>query len=131
MPCIQQPHLIGDLHRCSAPTARERAAGNGQVDRARGLDEPGESFRPSADGCRQLAQDPLDLVALGPCGLGEAVVQLDDVERLDEERLPGRRCVVHDAGNAAPRARLHREHGSAGTFGDERLLQMRLQGGRP
>ena len=36
----------------------------------------------------QLAEDALDLLALGALGFPEAVVLLDDGERLDEERLP-------------------------------------------
>ena len=82
-----------------------------------------------ADGGRQLAQDPLDLLALGAGGLGLAVVQLDDLERLDEERLARARRVVDDARHAAARARLHREHGPAAALGDEVLLQVLAQAG--
>ena len=68
-----------------------------EVDRAGRLDERVSSAARSPTVARQLAQDPLDLVALGGRGLGLAVVQLDDLERLDEERLPRARCVVDDA----------------------------------
>ena len=80
---------------------------------------------------RELAQDPLDLLALGGGGLRLAVVEVDDVERLDEQRLARVGGVVDDAGHAAPGARLHGEHRPAAALGDEILLQVLAQAARP
>jgi hypothetical protein len=54
-----------------------------------------------ADGTRELAQDPLGLLALGAGGLRLAIRELDDLERLDEERLARVGAVMDDAGDAA------------------------------
>ena len=77
-----------------------------------------------ADGGRQLAQDPLDLLALRARRLRLAVAELDDLERLDEERLARVGGVVDDARHAAARARLDGEHRPAAALGDEVLLQV-------
>ena len=107
--------------------AREHAERERQVDRA-------PSPRPAPPGVgvprrprRQLAQDPLDLLALGARRLRLAVVELDDVERLDEQCLPGVRGVVDDPRHAAARARLHSEHRPAAALRDEVLLQVLAQ----
>ena len=89
------------------------------------------SCRAVADEPRELAQDPLDLLALGARRLGEPVVQLDDRERLDEERLPGAGRVVDDARHLAARGRLHREHRPPAPLGDEALLQELAELARP
>ena len=130
MPRFEQAHLAGDLHRRPAPAARERRAGDGEVDCAGGLDERFELDGARADRGGELAEDPRHLFALGDRRLRLAVVQLDHLERLDEERLPGRRDVVDDPGHAAPRARLHGEDGPPAALGDEVLLQMLLQARR-
>ena len=62
------------------------------------------------DGGGEVAEDAFRLVALGRGCLGLAVVQLDDLERLDEERLPGAGRVVDDALHAPARRRLQCEH---------------------
>ena len=64
-------------------------------------------------------------------GLRLEVVEVDDVERLDEQRLAGVGGVVDDAGHAAPGARLHGEHGPAAALGDEILLQVLAEAARP
>ena len=46
-----------------------------------------DGFRTLADCARQLTEDPLDLLSLGAGDLRLPVVQLDRLERLDEERL--------------------------------------------
>ena len=94
---------------------------------ARRLDRGGEERRRLADGGRELPQDPLDLLALRARRLRLAVRELDDVERLDEERLAGVGRVVDDPGHAPAGARLHRQHGPAAAEGDELLLQVLAQ----
>src|SRR5204863_7827756 len=71
----EEADVVADLHRRPPPAAGESAAGDGQVERAGGLDEYGERRRASADGVRELAEDPLGLVALRGRGLRLAVVQ--------------------------------------------------------
>ncbi len=100
---------------------------DGEVDRRCRLDERDKRGCVLADGGRQLAEDPLDLVALGGRGLRLAVRQLDDLQRLDEQGLSRARCVVDDAADAARRARLQREHGTSAALGDEVFLQMLAQ----
>ena len=53
--------------------------------------------------------------------------ELDDVERLDEERLARVGGVVDDPGHAPAGTRLHREHRPAAAQGDELLLQVLAQ----
>ena len=106
----EQAHLLRPLDRRSPPAARDDAARDGEVDLAGRLDEGGDLLRGGSDAVRQLAQDPLDLLALCARGLGLHVVELDDLERLDEEGLARRGRVVDDAGDTATGARLHREH---------------------
>ena len=122
-----EPHLVRDLHGRALPAARERAERQRQVDPSRRLDRRGHQRRGFADGGRQLAQDPLDLLALGARRLGLAVRELDDVERLDEERLARVGGVVDDPGHAAAGARLDGEHGPPAAEGDEVLLQVLAQ----
>ena len=100
-----------------------------EVDLRGRLDERRERLRARPDRGRELAQDPLDLLALRAGGLGLAVVQLDDLERLDEERLARAGRVVDDPRHAAARARLHREHRAAAALGDEVLLQVLAERG--
>ena len=81
----------------------------------------------SADVARELGQDARDLVALLALELAQPVRQLDDRERLDEQRLPGVAGVVHDPRHGAARAGAHGDHGPPAALGDEVLLQVRLQ----
>ena len=129
MPCADDRHFFGPLDRRPAPAPRDRPACDGEVDRRGRLDQRDERCAFSPNGRRQLAKDPFDLVALGRRGLRLAVGQLDDLERLDEQGLPRAGCVVDDAANAAPRARLQREHGATAALGDEVLLQVLAQPG--
>ena len=123
----REPHLVRDLDGRALPAARERPERERQVDSSRRLDGRGQQRGGFADGGRQLAQDPLDLLALGARRLGLAVRELDDVERLDEERLARVGGVVDDPGHAAAGARLDGEHGAAAAQGDEVLLQVLAQ----
>ena len=59
--------------------------------------------------------------------LGVLVRHLDELERLDEDRLAGVRDVVDDPRHAAARARAHGEDGPAAALGDEVLLQVVAQ----
>ena len=83
-----------------------------------------ERVRLLAHGGRQLAQDPLRLLALRARGLRLPVAQLGDLERLDEERLARIGGVVDDARHAAARAHLDGEHRPAAALRDEVLLEV-------
>ena len=107
---------------------RERApARDRQVDRARRLDERATSSSacvPTPRRARAGSARPPRARRSPPRRL---VVQLDDLERLDEERLPRAGRVVDDARHA-PRARcLDGEHGPPAALGDEVLLQVLAQ----
>ena len=92
-----EPHLVRDLDRRAAPAARDGAERDREIDPAGGLDGVRERVRLLADRGRQLAQDPLGLLPLGAGRLRLAVAELDDLERLDEERLARVGGVVDDA----------------------------------
>ena len=77
-----------DGRAAPAPRERRRTRARGRARRSPRRAPPARDAR-SPTCARELAQDPLDLLALGARRLGEAVVQLDDRERLDEQRLPG------------------------------------------
>ena len=76
---------------------------------------------------RELGQDARDLVALVALELAQAVGELDDRERLDEQRLARVAGVVDDAGHGAARARAHGDDGPSAALGDEIFLQMGLE----
>ena len=87
MPRAEQPHLVRDLHRRAAPAPRDDPAGERDVDRARSLDERARASaraRRRAPRARAGSARPPRARRRRP---REAVVQLDDLERLDEERL--------------------------------------------
>ena len=54
--------------------------------------------RPPADRSRQLRQDALLLLQRTGLGDGELIAQLEQLLRLDEQRLPAAARVVDDAG---------------------------------
>ena len=119
-----QADVLGRFHRRAAPAPRDDAAGEHQVDLRDSPHQDANVLGALADRRRQLPEDPIDLLPLRTGRLGLAVAQLDDLERLDEERLARARRVVDDAGHGAARARLDGEHGPAAALGDEVLLEV-------
>src|SRR5262249_36167274 len=110
MACTDEANLVRRLDRRTAPAPREDAARDGEVDRTGRLDQRIDGAGVLADSGRKVAEDALDLLALRRGCFRLAVAELDDLERLDEERLPGAGRVVDDPLHTAPRARLEGEH---------------------
>ncbi len=129
MPCGDQLDVVGGLDRAPAPAPRERAACECEVDGGQHLDGMVQLVRVRSDMTRELGEDARDLVALVALELAQPVRQLDDRERLDEQRLPGVARVVDDPGHRAARARAHGDHRATAALGDEVLLQVRLEVG--
>ena len=55
--------------------------------------------------------------------LAHAVAEVQDLERLDEERLPARGLVVHHAADLGTRLRAYRDDVPPVALRDDRLLQ--------
>ncbi len=119
--------VVRRLDRAAAPAARERAAGEREVDVGEHLDGVRELVRVVADLARELGQDARDLVALVALELAQPVGQLDDRERLDEQRLPRVAGVVDDPRHGATGTRAHGDHGPPAALRHEIFLQMRLK----
>ena len=122
--------VAGDLGCDAVPRARQLGAREGEVDQGERLDRCDEIVGLAADDARELDQDALHLVALVPLELALLVRQLDELERLDEDRLPASRAVVHDPAHGAARRGLDGQHGPAVALGHELLLQVRCELGR-
>ena len=107
MPRLEQAHLVGDLDRRAAPRARERRRARA----ARSIAAVASTSATSASARRRRGSDSSRRMRSTSSrsaldGLGLRVVQLDELERLDEDRLAGGRDVVDDALDASPCARL-------------------------
>ena len=105
-PSIAAPRRARAIHR----SARARAARLSRSACGAVLDLP-----------RQLVEDALLLALGGQRRLGPLVVQLDDGERLDEERRARRALVVDDALDLALRLGPDRDDVAAGAHRDDRL----------
>src|SRR3954451_6696520 len=69
-----------------------------QVDRRDCVDREIERLRLVADLSAQHVEDTIDLVLLGENLFPPSIVQLDHVDRLDEQCLTTRRCVMDNTG---------------------------------
>ena len=83
------------------------------------------------DAPRKLVKDPLHLEPLGELGLAERVVRFQDLERLDEDRLPARRLVVDDPLDRGAVLGLDRHDVAPTALRDDRVLQHPEQVRRP
>ncbi len=104
---------------------RQSRLGHGQVDCGSRFNGARDLVGPSADLVAERVEDAVDLVLLVELSLPPAVVQFDDLKRLDEERLAARRGVVDDALELRPGVRAHRHDIAAVPRGDDRVLQHR------
>ena len=108
-----------------AHVERQTRLGHGQVDRGGRLDRARDLLGSRADLVAERVEDAVDLVLLVELALAPAVVQLDDLERLDEERLTAGRRVVDDAWQLSSGVRAHRHDVAAVARGDDRVLEHR------
>ena len=76
-----------------------------------------------ADERRQLVEDAALLLVDGRLGLAPGVAQLDDHQRLDEQRLAAARRVVDDALDLGPRLGPDRDDVAAVAERHDRLLE--------
>ena len=83
----QRP-VVGDPWNACAGQAGIARLGQMQVNLRKQLDGQRQIRRVGGDQLGKLAQDALDLMALLGLQLTDAVVHLDDDQRLDEERRP-------------------------------------------
>ena len=104
---------------------RQTRLGHGQVDGGSRFHRARDLLGSGADLVAERIEDAVDLVLLVELALPPAVVQLDDLERLDEERLTARRRVVDDPLQLSPGVRTHRHHVAAVPCGDDRVLEHR------
>lgn len=72
---------------------------------------------------RQLGENAVDLVLFAPVQLADAVVQLEDVQRLDKQRAARRGGVVHDALDLALVLGLDGDDETAVADGDQPLCK--------
>ena len=82
------------------------------------------AWRLRADERREVPQDARDLVPFGDFGFAQSVGVVDRGEWFDEERLTRAGRVVDDARYLAARRCLQCQHGPAGAFRDEVVLQV-------
>ena len=125
VPRREQLHLraLRRLGPGRAHLARELRLGRPEVEPGEGVERLAQRPDVRADQRGQLVEDPLDLLLLGELRLAPGVAELDDDERLDEQRLaaPGR--VVDDALDPALRLGLHGHDVAPVPERDDRLLE--------
>ena len=78
---------------------REPRARLDDVELGRDVDRPLELVGPRAEGVGQREQDAADLLGLLLLERDDLVVDLDGLERLDEQARAAGRAAVDDAGN--------------------------------
>ena len=101
-------HRRRRVHAFGGVRARE-----GPVELADGIHQAVQVVDPRSHRGGQLGENARDLVLFLAGRLDEVVVDVDDVLRLDEERLTALRAVVDDAAHAAPRLGPHGQDVSA------------------
>ncbi len=110
------PYLV-EVEAISAHLRRAGVEVVGEPPRRRRFVEDGDHLdvvlelrRPPPDRARQLAEDSLFLLQRARLRDGELVAQLQQLLRLDEQRLPGVAGVVHDAGQVRLVLGADRQH---------------------
>ena len=114
---------FGGLGARRVHLARELGLGGPEVELGEGAERLAQRPGVRADQRRQLVEDALDLRLLGGLRLAPRVAELDDDQRLDEQRLAAARRVVDDALDPALRLGPDRHHVAAVAERDDRLLE--------
>ncbi len=123
-------HDLGSIHGGRTDRielARELRLRDPEIEPRHGLERLAQWRRVRADERRQLVEDSGDLLLFGDLCLAPGVAQLDDDERLDEERLPAPRGVVDDALDPAACLGLDGHDVAAIAERDDRLLERRAE----
>ena len=111
MPGLAQVEAIAaQLRRASFQVVGEPSARGCLVEDRDGFDVVLQRGSAASDGSGELVQDPLLLLQRARLGDGELVPELDELLRLDEQRLSRIRRVVDDPGQVRSMFRSHREH---------------------
>ena len=131
MPGREQPNLVGGGDRDAVPAMRQRADGEREIDGTRGLDQQPQVVAAFGNASRELGKDALGLVPRSRRGFRQAVGELDDGVRLDEQGLSGAGGVVDDARHLRPLGHAHGQDRAAASLGEERLLERAGDGVRP
>ena len=105
------------VHRLRDPNAREHEIEIGQH-----VEVGFRALAPRTDERRQVGEDARDLVLLLDTQRAQAVVDVERVERFDEQRVPGRRRIVHHARDRVAELRLHGNHEAPVADGHDRIL---------
>ena len=94
------------------------------VELGRDIDRALQVVRPGAEIVGQREQDAADLLRLLFLERDDVVVDLDGLERLDEEARAAGRAAVDDSGNRGSMFGAHHQHVAAVAIGDDLLLQV-------
>ena len=94
------------------------------VELGRDVDRALEIVGPAAERVGQRQQDAADLLGLLLLERDDVVVDLDRLERLEEQAGAAGRGAVHDAGNRRAVLGAHHQHVAAVAVGDDLLLQV-------
>ena len=103
---------------------REACAGLNHVERRCHFDRPFELVGPCAEGVRQREQDAPDLFYLLLFQRNDLVVDLDGLERLDEQARAAGRAAMNDSGNRRSMFGANHQHMTAVAIGDDLLLEI-------
>ena len=116
-----QDEPFAELREHAADGRREFGAGLRGVHLREDLERGEEVASSGREARREGDEDAVDFLALLLERLGEGVVVLEDGERLDEERLPGARFLVHEPRHRVAPVRPHGEAVAAALLRDVTL----------
>ena len=121
----EQLHVVAidGLRSDRVELARETGAGHPEVECRQGGERVVEGIGLGIDETRKLVEDPLLLRLDGQLCLAPDVAQLDDDQRLDEQRLAAARLVMDDALHLAALVGADRDHVATVAQRDERFLK--------
>ena len=114
---------VGGLGADAVELGRQVGLGRPEVELGQRPERLEQQRAVGADERRQLVEDPALLLVDGRLGLAPGVAQLDDHQRLDEQRLAAARRVVDDALDLGPRLGPDRDHVPAVAERHDRLLE--------